>query len=129
MEIKFNVWDKEEKKMILWDELIIDEYLIPEVLLNSTRYIPLLSSGEYDVEGKEIFVGDNYINPEMGNNDVYTVFQFKGSITGGKKLYNSSPLAWSAEDDDEGYTGELQYHDCKWLKVIGNIYEGLKMEL
>ena len=129
MEIKFNAWDKFEKKMILWKELVESENLISEVLLNSARYIPLLSSGEYDVEGKEIFVGDNYINPEIGNNDVYTVFQFKGSITGGKKLYNSSPLCWSVIEDDRPWNCELESHDCKWLKIVGNIYEGLKIDL
>ena len=41
MIIKFNAWDKEDKIMLLWNELCMDDQLLADIILNNTRYIPL----------------------------------------------------------------------------------------
>lgn len=133
MIIKYNAWDKFKKKMILWKDMIKDkesEKLIPEILLNSERYIPLLYIGLNDCNGEELFLGDNYINKYcFTSQGVHTIFFEYGAFTGGKKIKNSAPLGWETYEDDNGYTGDLTQMSSDWIKKVGNIYEGLKIDL
>lgn len=127
MIIKYNAWDKEDKRMLSWDE-IWEKNLVRDIFVYDGRYIPLQFSGESDVDGKEVYEGDNYINP-LYPEDVYTVFKFKGAFTGGKNIHDSSPLCWQPEETDDGYGEDLVYANLDWLKKVGNIYEGLKIDL
>ena len=117
MNIKFNAWDKFEKRMILWDDMIKDkesEKLIPEILLNSERYIPLLFTGVVLENGDEVFhkdILDNLVVSYAGN-----MQECLGMETG-----------WYLERDNfESYT-PLVCGD--YYKKQGNIYEGLKIDL
>ena len=126
-QIKFNAWDKFEKKMILWKDMIENESLIPEVLLNSVRYIPLLFTGEYTKDNEEIYLGDickcrYYKHSESDLYLTQEVYFDKGTFalktqdtkfTMDDCVYSNCPISWA---------GIL-------IKKQGNIYEGLKIDL
>lgn len=132
-QIKFNAWDKFEKKMILWDELVKNKSLIPEVLLNSERYIPLLFTGVKDIDKVEIIEGDNLQVSEYKNLDNKND-RFKPWIQeicfrhGGFYLVNKN--CCEACKNGFGVTMSLSESACIGeIKVVGNIYEGLKIDL
>ena len=121
MEIKFNAWDKFEKKMILWEDLVENEGLIPEVLLNSARYIPLQYSNRNDFINQELYIGD--IIKATDNED---------SETFGEVIFedNSFCIKWKHSIWGNDFIWELNWNDDDFRIVKqGNIYEGLKIDL
>ena len=131
MIVKFNAWDKFENKMILWKDLIKDkesEKLIPEILLNNERYIPLQFTGEYITKTtEEIYLGDviRSLYYKHAENDLILdqeVYFAEGTFALRVKAtnlsmddcsYNNCPISWTG----------------KRIKKLGNIYEGLKIDL
>jgi hypothetical protein len=122
--IKFNAWDKFEKKMIYWDDLIKtkeSEKLIAEVLLNSVRYIPLQYSNRNDLIDQELYVGD-----------VVKATENKDSETLGEVIFKdySYCIKWKNHMWGEDFMWELNWNDSDFTIVKeGNIYEGLKIDL
>ena len=128
MIIKYNAWDKVNNKMLYWDE-ICEKCLITDIL-TCNLYIPLQFTGLNDCNGEELFLGDNYINKYcFVSQGVYTIFFEYGAFTGGKSIKNSTPLGWEVYEDDNNYTGELIQMNSDWIKKVGNVYEGLKIDL
>jgi len=65
--IKFNVWDKFEDKLILWDDIITNrQNLLIEGLLNLTRYEPLQHTEIEDRNGV-IDVDGDIVKVKIGN--------------------------------------------------------------
>jgi hypothetical protein len=119
--IKFNAWDKFEKKMILWKDMIKDkesEKLIVEILLNNERYIPLQYIGEISF---------------MPNNDLYAGDLVKFDTWYKKEIIESIKFEegrlYPFYDDEyiQDEQGNPYYHES-FVKV-GNVYEGLKIDL
>ena len=125
---KFNAWDKFEKKMILWKDMIKDkesEKLIPEILLNSERYVPLQFTGILDNKGEELYLHDNYKSEDYG--DILTIYFINGAFTGGINPTLAGPLGWNPNDEGDDLVESNDFTD-QMIKV-GNIYEGLKIDL
>jgi hypothetical protein len=124
MNIKFNAWDKFEKKMIYWDDLIKtkeSEKLIAEVLLNNERYIPLQYSNRNDLIDQELYVGD--VVKATDNEDSETL---------GEVIFKdySYCIKWNIPCGGEDFVWELNWNDSDFTIVKeGNIYEGLKIDL
>ena len=120
MEIKFNAWDKFEKKMILWKELVENENLIPEVLLNSVRYIPLQYSNRNDFIAVELYLGDVIKATDNEDSETFGEVIFKD---------NSFCIKWKSHWPDD-FMYEINWNNQDFtIEKVGNIYEGLKMEL
>lgn len=124
MIVKFNAWDKFEKRMILWKDMIKDkesEKLIPEILLNSERYVPLQYSNRKDFIAEELYLGD--IIKATDNED---------SETMGEVIFkdNSFCVKWKHSIWGTDFMWELNWNDTDFTMVKqGNIYEGLKIDL
>ena len=124
MNIKLNAWDKFEKRMILWEDLIKDkesEKLIPEILLNSERYVPLQYSNRKDFISEELYLGD--IIKATDNEDSETI---------GEVIFkdNSFCVKWKHSSWGTDFMWELNWNDTDFTMVKqGNIYEGLKIDL
>lgn len=114
MSIKFNAWDKFEKKMILWNELCVDDQLLADIILNSTRYIPLQFTGVISKQNCDIFQGD--IIDGM-------IVTYAGNM---QECLGMDAGWYLQRDDFESYT-TLVCDD--YYTIQGNIYEGLKMSL
>lgn len=136
MIIKFNAWDKFEKKMILWNDMIKDkesEKLIPEILLNSGRYIPLLLSSIKDKDNVEIFEGVNLQVSEYrdlaNKEDRFPAYILEVCFRrGGFYLVNKN----CCEECKNGFGVTMSLSEAVCIgeiKVVGNIYEGLKIDL
>jgi hypothetical protein len=132
MNIKFNAWDKFEKKMILWNELCVDDQLLADIILNNTRYIPLQFINIEDINGKELFV-DDLIQAQIKEiNYVFRIYFTRGGFA------IKAPY-WSENNEDLTYGDELiltPLTDAQTIafvkqncKKVGNIYEGLKIDL
>ena len=124
MNIKFNAWDKFEKKMIPWKDLIKDkesEKLIPEILLNSERYVPLQYSNRKDFIAEELYLGD-----------VIKAIDNEGSETMGEVIFNDNSFCvkWKHPNWGTDFMWELDWNDTDFTMVKeGNVYEGLKIDL
>lgn len=124
-EIKFRVWDKNNKKMIygitnmrkIWDETIED------LLNNSMQYI-----GLKDKNNKEIFEGDIVIQEIWnGGNDYEEVSRtdiFKGII-----IYEVNGFGIQTKGCKERETEISVLKNDKFIttKIIGNIYENKEL--
>ena len=121
MEIKFNAWDKFEKKMIPWEDLVENEGLIPEVLLNSARYIPLQYSNRNDFINQELYIGDIIKATDNEDSETFGEVIFKDS---------SFCIKWKHLNWGTDFIYEINWNDADFTVVKqGNIYEGLKIDL
>jgi uncharacterized phage protein (TIGR01671 family) len=113
-EIKFRAWDTFDKRMIEWKDCLEHETLIPEILLNNARYIPLQYIGLKDKNGTEIYERD-IVNIVTATPD--------GPMGGiGEVFYR--------EDAPEFMVETFAKHPRWWgwaffttSEVLGNIYE------
>lgn len=114
--LKFRVWDKDNKKMLGWKELDLtkelgeDEITIFEPTGQFAQpmyfYEPMQSTGLKDKDGVEIYEGDIIKN---SYDEIYTVKWFDAAFY-----------------LEEKYNGGFDYHELHLednKKVIGNIYE------
>ena len=119
-EIKFRAWDKENKKMLMVENLHFDEYRNNEMSVRTTMYTDYFTPEEmilmqftrlHDKNGKEIYEGDIISNgPERCI--VVWVKEYAGFML---KLINK-------EYEDKEWTNpmiDLRNDE----EVIGNIYE------
>ena len=111
-EIKFRAWDREDKRMLSWDDLFTLSITFDGGLygiIKSSRYTKMQYSG-LNADGKEIYEGDvvEYENPIR---DVIEV----GIVTWGVAGFGiNSPT-------DGGIWNGDSIKEVK--KVLGNIYE------
>lgn len=122
MIIKFNAWDKEDKIMLLWNELCMDDQLLADIILNNTRYIHLQYSNRNDFIDQELYVGD--IIKATDNEDSETIgevifekysFCIEWDV---KSKWNTDPME------------QVNWNDLDFIiEKVGNIYEGLKIDL
>ena len=139
MNIKFNAWDKFEKKMILWNELCVDDQLLADIILNSERYIPLQFVGISDCENLELFQGDIVFN----NNRTfltckedprlyeikYQEAEFGETGDAGSIWLKRTPGFIFNKINPEGKNYMSLIFSQNQIKRVGNIYEGLKIDL
>lgn len=77
-----------------------------------------MKSGLFDCEGKEIKLGDIYVNPTFVGDQEYEVYFVNGAFCGGKSEKNSIPLGWEYNDEEE----ELERIDpAEYIKVIKSV--------
>ena len=114
-EIKFRAWDKEEKEVHEWDDLIpsVDlGYLFSNELGEYDEYELMQYTGLKDKNGVEIYEGDI----------VETVYN--GEVFAGVVVYDLSEVDFKVTDGKEKYGRNFQYltgNDEN--EVLGNIYE------
>ena len=120
--MKIRGWHSKMRRMISCEEMVADQMaLLPDgrfinvhgadtrlsTIFNPKEFVPLLSTGEVDVDGVEIYAGDILkIGPmlafEEGCHEV--VFVRAGFWAGG-----------------------VSGHNFKYCKVVGNIYENKEL--
>lgn len=109
MEIKFRAWDKKEKKMISWWE-ILNYYnlhaMLDPVSRDFDRYIVMQFTGKKDIYGTDIYDND-YVNASMDFGP------------GGRKRMDVEIVY----DTQDGYN--WNYLDGGWIAVVGNRFEGM----
>lgn len=139
MIIKFNAWDKEDKIMLLWNELCMDDQLLADIILNNTRYITLLFIGISDCENSELYQGDIVFN---SNKTLLTckedprLYEIKYQeaefgLTGdsGNVWLKKTPGFIFKKINPESKNYMSLIFSQKQIKRVGNIYEGLKIDL
>ena len=130
-EIKFRAWDKEEKEVHEWDDLIpsVDlGYLFSNELGEYDEYELMQYTGRKDKNGVEIYEGD-IDQAENGDKSVI-VFLLKAGT------YCVMPMDIYLNNDYQneaffpdfiyGFGYDLFFDNCtpeKYLNIIGNIYE------
>ncbi len=122
MIIKFNAWDKEDKIMLLWNELCMDHQLLADIILNNTRYIPLQYSNRNDFINQELYLGD--VIKATDNEDSETI---------GEVIFKdySFCIKWNAKSKwGTDPMEQVNWNDLDFIiEKVGNIYEGLKIDL
>lgn len=105
-EIKFRVWDKQEKRMMEWNELVQKNYDIGFIFNHSHRFIPSQFTGLLDKNGKEIYEGHIL---KYGMNQ--TVVEW-----GAEECYEDIAYGWNL------YTQKDRY------EIIGNVFENPELK-
>ena len=111
-EIKFRVWDKEEKEMHSWEDLIpsVDlGYLLSNETEEYDEYEIQQYTGLKDKNGVEIYEGDILFHPLQGKRKVFYP-------------YSETVASYGLRNVDNGMGSTLQDAHRVW-EIIGNIYE------
>ncbi|WP_181898663.1 YopX family protein [Halobacillus trueperi] len=117
-ELKFRMWNEEEKEMIDGDALAFEEYAPLSHLLTQKGIMQF--TGYKDGHGKEIYEGDI----------VQRIDDMPFTSQGGGKSYSSWEVkfeygGWSFKSTEKSpaYSYPSFYSNTKYMEVIGNIYE------
>ena len=120
MKNKYRFWDKQEKKMISWEDAKLS-------MFSDDRYIPLQCIGIKDKNGNFIYDGDLLLS--MGEDDEITEVVWNAEKARfGLMIQWTDPCYWNGLYD-EVKTGR-DYYDfddfyIEEFDVIGNIYESV----
>lgn len=113
---KFRAWDKTDKKMYLVDEINFNRGEFESIgvgitFLRGADEVELMqSTGLFDKDGKEVFVGDVIKCTRGCPHEVYLEKEYGGTFIGGMPtIYLKGLLSGYAWTEDE--------------EIIGNIYE------
>ena len=120
MIIKFNAWDKEDKRMLSWDE-IWKKDLVRDIFVYDGRYIPLQYSNRKDFIDEELYLGDIIKATDNEDSETFGEVIFKD---------NSFCIKWKHSIWGNDFIWELNWNDDDFrIEKQGNIYEGLKIDL
>ena len=143
-EVKFKAWDKINKKMLTWEE-IWDQNLVRDIFVYDGDYIPLQFTGLKDSEGNEIHLDSDIVKYKFTRVvDNFKDCSYIDTHEDGSRTYKkieSLPCIITIRNPKTGsefYNSEYDLYTPLWvqsqkdldkIKIIGNIYEGLKIDL